>query len=194
MFKNVKRILAAVLASAMVMSTGISAVAATASPGTTTEPTYEANEDSPVSVTNSTATKAYTHSDGVATISTIKKTTKKTFTTPATVTYKGLKYTVTGVRNAVFKNAVKAKTIKLGKNVINLYPKAFKKLPKTVKKIYFMATKIGKIDKTAFKGLKKSQAKKITVYVNKKMNSASFKKLKKALKKAGFTKIKKKKM
>ena len=196
MFKNVKRILAAVLASAMVLSTGFAAVAADASPGTTTKPTYEDNEDSAVAVTGSDATKAYTHKEGEATISVIKKNNKKTYTTPASVTYKDLKYTVTGVRNGVFKNAKKAKTIVLGKTVVNLYPKAFKSLPKTVKIIKIKATKIKCIDKTAFKGLKKSQAKKIKVYVNKKMDKKSFDKLKKALKKAGFQakNIKKKKL
>ena len=194
MFKNVKRILAALLASAMVVAAIVPAAAAEASPGTTTEPEYEDHEDSPVPVTKSDATKAYTHKEGVATISTIKKNTKKTYTTPNTVTYKGLKYTVTGVRNGVFKNATKATTIVLGKNVVNLYPKAFKNLPKTVKTIKFKATTFKEIDNNAFKGLKKSQAKKITIIINKKMDKSSKTKLKKALKKAGFKKIKFKKL
>ena len=189
MFKNAKRIFAAILASAMVLTTGISAVAETTSPAGTGAPKYETGNG--VAVTGSTATKAYTTKKGEASISVIKKTTKKSFTTPKTVTYKGVKYTVTGVRNGVFKNAKKAKTITLGATVTNLGSKAFYKLPKTVKTIKIKASKITKIDKNAFKGLKKSQAKKIKVVINKKMSASSFKKLKKALKKAGFKTIKK---
>lgn len=193
MFKNVKRILAAVLASAMVLSTGVSAFAAP-SPTGTQDQKYVDNEDKEVSVTNSKATKAYTHVEGFATISKIKRSTVKTYTTPKTVTYNGLVYTVNGVRNNVFKNAVKAKKIVLGATITNLYTKAFGKLPKTVTTIQFKSKSIRVIDKTAFKGLKKSQAKKIKVIINKKMDSKSFKKLQKALIKAGFSKknIKKK--
>jgi biopolymer transport protein ExbD len=191
MFKNVKRILAAVLASAMVLATGVSAVAAP-SPTGTEEPKYEDNEDGAVEVTGSDATEAYTHIEGYATISKIKKSNKKTYTTPAQVKYNGLTYIVNGVRNGLFKNATKATKIVLGKTITNLQPKAFAKLPKTVKTIQFKATKIQQINKNAFKGLKKSQAKKITVIINKKMDSKSYKKLVKALKKAGFKNIKKK--
>ena len=190
MFKNAKRILAAVLASAMVLATGVSAIAAgEPSPTGTGTPKYEDNEDAPVTVTGSDATKAYTHKEGVATISTIKKNTKKTYTTPSKVIYNNLTYTVVGVRDGVFKNAKKAKTIVLGATIVNLRPKAFKSLPKTVKTIKFKAKKFNKINKTAFKGLKKSQAAKIKVVINKKMKKADFKKLKKALQKAGFKKI-----
>ena len=190
MFKNVKRILAAVLASAMVLSTGVSALAATASPGTTETPAYEDNETGAVKVTESDAAEAFTHVEGVATISKIKKTTKTTFTTPATVTFKGIKYTVVGIRNGLFKDATKAKTIVLGKSIINLRPWAFCQLPKTVKTIKIKATKFKAINWSAFHGLKKAQTSKITVIINKKMDDASFKKLEKAFKKAGFKKIK----
>jgi hypothetical protein len=47
-------------------------------------------------------------------------------------------------------------------------------------------TKKVTVSKKAFKGLKKSQLKKIKVRVNKKMSKKNFKKLKTALKKAGI--------
>lgn len=105
---------------------------------------------------------------GTSTFKSVKKSQRKkikTKTIYASFKKDGRKYTVTKVAASAFKGCTKLKTIKI-------------KSSKWTKKYSF--------SKKAFKGLKKSQIKKIKVKVNKKMSKADFKRLKKQLKAAGI--------
>lgn len=105
---------------------------------------------------------------GTATLIKIKKSQQKkikTKTIYATCKYKGKTYKTTKVAAGAFKGCTKLKTLKF----------KTKKWGKSYK-----------FSKKAFKGLKKSQIKKIKVKVNKKMSKKDFKRLKKQLKAAGI--------
>ena len=94
----------------------------------------------------------------------------------------GVKYTVTTIAGNAFKNAPKAKTVKLPKTVTSIQKNAFKGLKK-LKTVSINTKKSFKVAKKAFAGV---NTKKVTIKVNKKMSKKELKKLKKALKKAGF--------
>ena len=105
---------------------------------------------------------------GTTTLKSIKKSMQKKITTKtifASCKYKGKTYKTTKVAAGAFKGCTKLKLLK------------------------FKSKKWGKsykFSKKAFKGLKKSQIKKIKVKVNKKMSKKDFKRLKKQLKAAGI--------
>ena len=110
-------------------------------------------------------------------------------------TYKTKTATLVGVKKSVKAKTIATITVKGKKyKVKKVKAKAFAKAKK-LKKINIKCTYYVQFDKKAFKGLKKSQVKKIKVYINKKMSKKNYKKLKKALIKAGIKKgnIKKKK-
>jgi hypothetical protein len=124
-----------------------------------------------------------TRKDGTMTVTSIKKTTKKTVKLSSKITVDGLKYTVTKIGANAFKNATKATKIVIPSTITRVNAKAFSGLSKTVKTIQFNTTKAPEIAKTAFKGV---STKNITITVTKKMSSKEYKNFKKALKAAGF--------
>jgi hypothetical protein len=117
------------------------------------------------------------------TVTSVKKTKKKTVTLSSKITVDGLKYTVTNVGARAFKNATEATKIVIPSTIKRVNRFAFSGLSKTVKTIQFNTTTAPEIAKSAFKG---TSTKNITITVTKKMSSKEYAKFKKALKAAGF--------
>lgn len=112
-----------------------------------------------------------------------KKTTVKV---PASVTIKDVKYSITTLNKDAF-GANKVKSVNLPKSLKTIGSQAFKG-DKKLAKITINSKKLS-VNKNAFKGLKKSQLKKIKVIVNKKnMTKKDFTTLQKSLVKLGFAK------
>ena len=71
-----------------------------------------------------------TTKEGTATVKAVKATKKATVTVSEKVEVDGVKYTVTTIAANAFKNAPKAKTVKLPKTVTSIQKNAFKGLKK----------------------------------------------------------------
>ena len=107
-------------------------------------------------------------------------TKKKTDKIPATFSYGGIKYKVTVIKSKSLKSSKKLRTLKIGKNIKLIQKNAF--YGSKIKTVKFISKKtVPKIKKGAFK---KSKVKKI--FITKKMSKKKYKKLKKALRKAGY--------
>lgn len=176
--KSLKKMLAVVLAASLTLSSAVVAFGAT-SPTTgavaTENKTAVDATDVPAQVT--------TTAKGEATISkfTDKKATKATIDT---VTVNGVEYKVTEIKANAFKGT-KVKTVSLGENVAKVGKNAFSgaKSLKTVT----LANKKVTVSSKAFSGLSKSAKAKITIKVNSKISKKDYAKLVKALKKAGIS-------
>lgn len=175
MRKALKKVLVCTLAAALTFGSASAAGAATQSPTTSVQPT-EQNDVKVGRVTVDTA------DDGTASLVQVAKTTKKSVTVASTVTVNGVKYTVTTIGAKAFANAKKAKKITLPATIKTISKNAFTGA-KALKTITLKGTKSITIKKGAFKGL---NTKKMTIKVSKKMPKKQLKKLKTALKKAGF--------
>ena len=107
-------------------------------------------------------------------------TKKKTDKIPATFSYGKVKYKITVIKSKSLKASKKLRTLKIGKNIKLIQKNAF--YGSKIKTVKFISKKtVPKIKKGAFK---KSKVKKI--FITKKMSKKKYKKLKKALRKAGY--------
>lgn len=180
MIRKFKKGLACALVAALTFAAAAPvAVDAADSPTTAPAPKKEQNVVADKSTTGITPT-VNTGKSGVATLTSVKKTSKKTVTVASTVKVNGVSYKVTTIDAKAFANCTKATKVSLPSTVKTIKKNAFtgaKKLKTIVLKNNTVKVKNG-----AFKGLKTS---KMTIKV-KKMSSKKFKAFKKALKKAGF--------
>ena len=192
--KLTKRVLALLLAATMtvggavtVMGDSVAAVVDVPGAPATTSPTVAplpaAAEDQEAKDGSIVDTSA----KGTATYTDVANEKAKTVIVPDTVEVKGVTYTVTAIGANAFSGS-KAKTVKLGSNIKTIQKNAFTK--SKVKTLILKGTKAITIKKGAFKNSKVT-----TIKVNKKMKASQYKKLVKALKKAGFKgKVKKAKV
>lgn len=177
MFNRTRKLVAAVVAAACVM-TGASAAFAAGSPTKGSTPKAEA-----VTVEYPKGTDSYqTSADGTAKVTAVNATKTKNATVHSEIVSNNVKYTVTTVATNAFKGQKHVKKIYLGRSVVKAEKKAFSGAKK-LKKVYVRTAKKFTFKKGAFKGLKTG---KMTVYVNKKMSKKNYKKLVKSLRKAGF--------
>lgn len=118
--------------------------------------------------------------NGTVSIQSLSGKAGKSIQIPSTVTKDGTVYRVTSIaKNAFLKNKTITK-ITIGENIVSIGSNAFNKCTK-LKTIIFKGTTAPKIEKKAFKGIKKN----CKVQYPKKMNAKQLKKLKKAMKKGG---------
>ena len=117
------------------------------------------------------------------TVKLVKAKDKATVKIPATVTFEGVKCTVTAIGSKAFNNCRKLKTVTLGNNIKTIEANAFYNC-KRLNKIN-VGKKLNKVNKKAFK---KCSTKKISVKLPK--NLKKNKKLKNQLIKAGIKKSK----
>lgn len=172
MFNKAKKLIAAVVAAACMM-TGAAEVFAAGSPVTAPKVPASVVEnlvysDITVDTATQTATKVVPKDNKVVVRGTYTAADSKT-------------YAVTTVAGDAFKEAASVKKITLGKGVNLVKANAFsgaKKL-KLVRVLNSQVT----FEKGAFKGLK---TKKITIKVTRKMSKKDYKKLVKSLRRAGF--------
>ena len=177
MLSRAKKLLAAVLSAACIMTGAAEAFAAespTQVPGKTVSTTVSGDQEYKTSAKHGTA-KFYK----------LVKAKKTKVVVSASVSTNGVSYPVVAVSGNAF-NKTSVKKVVLGTNVYKVYKNAFKGAKK-LKYIYIRTTKRVKVSKGAFKGL---NTKKMTIKINKK--NKNYKKIVKALRKAGFKgKIKK---
>ena len=182
MLSRAKKLLAAVLSAACIMTGAAEAFAAespTQVPGKTVSTT--------VTVNASSGDQEYKTSakHGTAKFYKLVKAKKTKVVVSASVSTNGVSYPVVAVSGNAF-NKTSVKKVVLGTNVYKVYKNTFKGAKK-LKYIYIRTTKRVKVSKGAFKGL---NTKKMTIKINKK--NKNYKKIVKALRKAGFKgKIKK---
>lgn len=180
---NFRKIAAVALAAAMTLTTAAPVMAATTSPTKAKKPVTER-----YAVMNDhvkgTKVRANTRKAGDCTI--IKYgTSKKTVSIPKYVVrykVKNVKYKVTTI-GKIGKEMSKTKTLTLPTSVKKICDHAFTGA-KSLRTLKIQSTsKSFKVTKGAFKGLKTS---KITVKISKKLSKAQYKRIKKALRAAGF--------
>ena len=157
MKKLMKKALVGILAATMMFGSVCTAYAATGSATVAPEPTKQE------SVKADNGTKVNTSSKGTATVTAVKKTTKKSVSVASKVTVDGVKYTVT----------------KIGANTFGA--KDFTGAD-SVKTVVINSKKAVSVSKTAFKGV---DTKKMTIKVTN-MSAKQLKAFKENLKKAGF--------
>ncbi len=180
MKKAMKKILVATLAAALTLGT-VATASAAQSPVTAQEP--EAQK----AVTAKSGNKVDTNANGTATVKAVKKSSKSV-TVASKETVNGVTYTVTVIGAKAFAKCKKMTKVTLPATIKTISKNAFSGAKK-LKTITLKGTKSITVKKGAFKGL---NTKKMTIKVSKKMSAKQFKKLKAALKKAGFKgKIKK---
>jgi len=175
MKKLMKKALVGILAATMMFGSVCTAYAATGSATVAPEPTKQE------SVKADNGTKVNTSSNGTATVTAVKKTTKKSVSVASKVTVDGVKYTVTEIGAKTFANAKKATKVTLPATITSIGAKAFTGA-KALKTIKINSKKV-KVDKAAFKGV---NTKKMTIQLPAKATKAEKKALKKAFQKAGF--------
>ena len=156
MKKLMKKALVGILAATMMFGSVCTAYAAT---GSATEAPVLTKQES---VKADNGTKVNTSSNGTATVTAVKKTTKKSVSVASKVTVNGVKYTVTKIGAKTFANAFTG--------------------AKSVKTIVINSKKAVSVSKTAFKGV---DTKKMTIRVTN-MSKNQLKAFKENLKKAGF--------
>ena len=175
MKKLMKKALVGILAATMMLGSVCTAYAATGSATEAPAPTKQE------SVKADNGTKVNTSSKGTATVTAVKKTTKKSVSVASKVTVNGVKYTVTKIGANTFANAKKATKVTLPATITEIKAKAFTGA-KALKTIKINSKKI-KVDKAAFKGV---NTKKMTIQLPAKATKAQKDALKKAFKDAGF--------
>ncbi len=188
MKNSFKKILASVMAAAMVFTAAPVVANAAGSKTEATETKTQKNVD--VDTSNAKGVEnvtANTNKSGKATVTEIVVKSTKAVTVPSLVTIDGVKYTVTKLGSNAFKGET-VKKVTLPSSITSIGSKAFSGV-KSLKTIKINATKKVSVDKNAFKGV---NTKKLTITVNKKMSKKNYNALVKSLKKAGFKgKIKK---
>ena len=175
MKKLMKKALVGILAATMMFGSVCTAYAATGSATEAPAPTKQE------SVKADNGTKVNTSSKGTATVTAVKKTTKKSVSVASKVTVNGVKYTVTEIGAKTFANAKKATKVTLPATIERIGAKAFTGA-KALKTIKINSKKV-KVDKAAFKGV---NTKKMTIQLPAKATKDEKKALKKAFKAAGF--------
>ena len=175
MNKFVKKLLVGILAGTMLLGSVATSYAATSPVVSPTKPVTETG------VKADNGTKVNTSSNGTATVTAVKKTTKKSVSVASKVTVDGVKYTVTKIGANTFANAKKATKVTLPATIESIGAKAFTGV-KSVKTIVINSKKAVKVSKTAFKGV---DTKKMTIKVTN-MSKKQLKAFKENLKKAGF--------
>lgn len=175
MKKLMKKALVGILAATMMLGSVCTAYAATGSATVAPAPTKQE------SVKADNGTKVNTSSDGKATVTAVKKTTKKSVSVASKVTVDGVKYTVTTIGAKTFANAKKATKVTLPATIESIGAKAFTGA-KSVKTIVIKSKNALDVDPTAFKGV---DTKKMTIKVTN-MSKKQLKAFKANLKKAGF--------
>lgn len=175
MKKLMKKALVGILAATMMLGSVCTAYAATGSATEAPAPTKQE------SVKADNGTKVNTTSKGTATVTAVKKTTKKSVSVASKVTVDGVKYTVTKIGANTFANAKKATKVTLPATIKSIGEKAFTGA-KALKTIKINSKKVT-VSKAAFKGV---NTKKMTIQLPAKATKAEKKALKKAFKDAGF--------
>ena len=175
MKKLMKKALVGILAATMMFGSVCTAYAATGSATVAPEPTKQE------SVKADNGTKVNTSSKGTATVTAVKKTTKKSVSVASKVTVDGVKYTVTKIGANTFANAKKATKVTLPATITSIGAKAFTGAD-SVKTVVINSKKAVSVSKTAFKGV---DTKKMTIKVTN-MSAKQLKAFKENLKKAGF--------
>lgn len=188
--KLMKKMLAVLLAATLTVGCFSVAMADDTDSASTTVTVKSATvAPAPVKADKVTATegsKVSTTATGTATLSAVGDTKSKKITVDK-VTVDGIEYTVTTINANAFKKA-SATTVTLGAGIKKVAKNAFAR--SKVKTVELKGTKSISFAKYAFKNSKVK-----TIKVNKKMSAKEYKKLVKALKKAGYKgKIKKVKM
>ena len=174
MKKLMKKALVGILAATMMFGSVCTAYAAT---GSATEAPVLTKQES---VKADNGTKVNTSSNGTATVTAVKKTTKKSVTVASKVVVDGVSYKVTAIGAKAFANATKATTVTLPASIKTIGAQAFTGA-KSVKTIVIKSASV-KVAKTAFKGV---NTKKMTIEVSG-MSAKQLKAFKAQLKKAGF--------
>lgn len=178
--KGFKKFLAGMMAAAVAMTAVPVVSFAATSPSVSVEPVKQtevtAEKKNGIEITVNTT------KDGKATIDVIEATEKKSVTVASKVTVDGVSYTVTKISANAFTNCTKASKVTLPSTITTIGAKAFSG-NKTIKNIVLSSKKAPTISKTAFKG---ASTKNMTITYSAKMSKSEVKKLKTALKKAGF--------
>lgn len=178
--KGLKKALAYALAATLALGSCTSVFAAT-SPSTAPKPVTKPNVTATAS---KSVAKVATNKNGSAAIKTVKN--EKSVTIPAKVKVGKVNYNVTTINAKAFAKAKKATKITINKPVkkITFKKNAFQGVGSKVKTVTIKITKASQIkaEKGAFKALKKN----VVIKVDKKTSKAQLKKIKKALKDAGF--------
>lgn len=182
MNKMMKKVLVGVMAATMLIGSVTTAFAATGSATVSVEPQKQTAVKAEKTETGITPT-VNTSKKGTATITEIKKTSKKTVTIGKTVTVDGVDYKVTKIAAGTFENCTKVKTVSLPSTITTIGSNAFTGASSTLKTIKINSAKKVTVEKSAFEGV---STKKMTITVSKKMSSKDYKALKKSLKAAGF--------
>lgn len=182
MNKMIKKVLVGVMAATMMLGSVSTAFAAVGSATVSVEPEKQSGVKAEKTSTGITPT-VNTRADGTATVTEVKKTSKKSVTISKTVTVDGVDYKVTKVAAGAFDNCTKVKTITLPSTITTIGSEAFTGVSSTLKTIKINSTKKVTVSKNAFKDV---DTKKMTITVTKNMSSKDYKALKKALKAAGF--------
>lgn len=182
MNKMIKKVLVGVMAATMMLGSVSTAFAAVGSATVSVEPEKQSGVKAEKTSTGITPT-VNTRADGTATVTEVKKTSKKSVTISKTVTVDGVDYKVTKIAAGTFDNCTKVKTITLPSTITTIGSEAFTGVSSTLKTIKINSTKKVTVSKNAFKDV---DTKKMTITVTKNMSSKDYKALKKALKAAGF--------
>lgn len=178
--KGFKKFLAGMMVAAVAMAAAPVVSFAATSPSVSVEP--EKQTEVTAEKKNGIEITVNTTKDGKATIDVIEATEKKSVTVASKVTVDGVSYTVTKISANAFTNCTKASKVTLPSTITTIGAKAFSG-NKTIKNIVLSSKKAPTISKTAFKG---ANTKKMTITYSAKMSKSEDKKLKTALKKAGF--------
>ena len=182
MNKVIKKLLVGVMASTMLLGSLTTAFAATGSATTSVVP--EAKEEVVAEKTETGITPTVdTTEKGNAFITEIAATTKTTVKVSSTVEVNGVEYKVRKIAEGAFANCTNVKTIELPKTIKTIGKNAFTGASDTLKTIKITSTKAPEVAKSAFEGVDTTKK---TITVSKKMSTKEYKKLKKALKAAGF--------
>lgn len=176
MNKLIKKVLVGVIAGTMMLGSVCTAFAAT---GSKTEAPTAPESNKKVEASNGSTVN--TSSTGKATVTSVKKTTKKEVSISSKVEVNGKKYTVTRIEAKTFANAPKAEKVTLPSTITSLGAQAFTGA-KSLKTIVIKSAKAVKVNKDAFKGV---NTKKVTIKVTS-MSKKELTAFKKQLKKAGF--------
>ena len=182
MNKFAKKLLVGILAGTMVLGSATTAFAGTVSAVVSeVQPEKQTAVKAEKTSTGITPT-VNTSAKGVATLTSIKKTTATKITVSSTVKVDGVKYKVTTLGANAFKNCTKMTAAVIPSTVTSIKASAFSGAS-SLKTIRLNTTKKVSISKDAFKGVNTA---KMTIKVSKKMSKSNLASLKKALKAAGF--------
>lgn len=183
--KSFKKVLAYALAATLALGSCTSVLAAAPkSPVNPPATRYEKLSNATATGKSGSVAKVYTTKGGNAGINTVKNA--KSVTVPSTVTVNGKPYNVGVISASAFSKAKKATKITISKpaRTITFKKNAFKGCGKNLKTVTIKITKKSqlKAQKNAFKALKKS----VVIKVGKNTSAKELRKIRRALKNAGF--------